>query len=76
MTRRDLARLAVGAAALFQRRPAMAASKYTGALDGFEGKVDMTSFDPVLYTLKAHDAAPLRLTCNGEWAAAWSLREV
>src|ERR1035441_6556553 len=63
MTRRDLARLAAGAAALFQRRPATAAAaQYTGALDGFENKVDMSSFDPVLYTLKAHDAAPLRLT--------------
>ena len=47
MTRRDLARLAAGAAAFFQRRPATAAAKYTGALDGFESKVDMASFDPV-----------------------------
>jgi dienelactone hydrolase len=62
MTRRDLARLAAGAAAFFQRRPATAAAKYTGALDGFEGKVDMALFDPVLYTLKAHDAAGLSLT--------------
>jgi fermentation-respiration switch protein FrsA (DUF1100 family) len=47
MTRRDLARLAAGAAALFQRRPAVAApAQYTGALDGFESKVDMCSFDP------------------------------
>ncbi len=63
MTRRDLARLAAGAAAFFQRRRATAAAApYTGALDGFENKVNMSAFDPVLYTLKAHDAAPLRLT--------------
>ena len=74
MTRRDLARLAAGAAALFQRRPATAAGKYTGALDGFESKVDMASFDPVLYTLKAHDAAPLSLTFGAndrQQAEAW-----
>ena len=75
MTRRDLARLAAGAAALFQRRPATAAAaQYTGALDGFESKVDMSSFDPVLYTLKAHDAAPLRLTFRAtdrRQAEAW-----
>src|ERR1035441_8453678 len=75
MTRRDLARLAAGAAALFQRRPApAAAAQYTGALDGFESKVDMSAFDPVLYTLKAHDAAPLRLTFRAtgpQQAEAW-----
>ncbi|MCX6626974.1 MAG: hypothetical protein NTW28_05015, partial [Candidatus Solibacter sp.] len=74
MTRRDLARLAAGAAALFQRRPASASARYTGALDGFEDKVDMASFDPVLYTLKAHDAAPRRLefrATDRKQAEAW-----
>ena len=75
MTRRDLARFAAGAAALFQRRTATAApAQYTGALDGFESKVDMSSFDPVLYTLKAHDAAPLRLAFRAtrrQDAEAW-----
>ena len=75
MTRRELARLTAGAAALYQGRPpTAAAAKYTGALDGFESKVDMASFDPVLYTLKAHDAAPLRLTfraTDARQAEAW-----
>ena len=63
MTRRELGTIAVGAAALLNDRPAKgAAPKYTGALDGFEGKVQAGGFDPVLYTKKLHDAAPLRLT--------------
>ena len=37
-------------------------ARYTGALDGFENKVDAAGFDPVLYTMKLHDAAPLRMT--------------
>ncbi len=37
-------------------------SPYTGALDGFENKIDPSSFDPVLYTQNLHDAAPLRMT--------------
>jgi dienelactone hydrolase len=60
MTRRQLARLTAGAAFLPQQ--AIGATKYTGALDGFEDKVDMANFDAVLFTLKAHDAAPLRMT--------------
>ena len=39
MTRRELARLTAGAA--FLQQQATAATKYTGALDGFEDKVDM-----------------------------------
>ncbi|HUB79829.1 MAG TPA: alpha/beta hydrolase family protein [Bryobacteraceae bacterium] len=64
MTRRDLAKLAAGAAVLMESRPAGAAEagKYTGALEGFEKKVDMAGFDPVAYTKKLHDEAPLRLT--------------
>jgi dienelactone hydrolase len=78
MTRRDLARFAAGAAAFLRRRPATAAAApYTGALDGFENKVNMASFDPVLYTLKAHDAAPLRLTFRATdraRAEAWQMQ--
>jgi dienelactone hydrolase len=77
MTRRDLARLAAGAAAFLQRRPGLAASQYAGALDGFESKVDMTSFDPVQYTLKAHDDAPLRLAFRAtdrRQAEAWQMQ--
>jgi dienelactone hydrolase len=68
MTRRDLAKLAVGTAALLERHPAKAAdtAKYTGALDGFEDKVDAAGFDPVLYTKKLHDASPRRMTFTAE----------
>jgi len=64
MTRRDLAKLAATAAVLIESRPAAAddTPKYTGALDGLENKVDAAGFDPVLYTKKLHDAAPLRMT--------------
>jgi len=37
-------------------------AQYAGALDGFESKVDSAGFDPVLYTMKLDDAAPLRMT--------------
>src|SRR5437763_14015617 len=67
MTRRDLGKIAVGSAALLQKRQARADTpKYTGALDGFENKVDAAGFDPVLYTKKLHDAAPLRLTFEAQ----------
>jgi dienelactone hydrolase len=36
--------------------------KYTGALDGFEHKVDAAAFNPYLYTLMLHDRAPLSMT--------------
>jgi dienelactone hydrolase len=36
--------------------------KYTGALDGFEAKVDAAGFDPIAFTNKLHDGAPLRMT--------------
>jgi dienelactone hydrolase len=72
MTRRQLARLTAGAAFLQKQTPA--ATKYTGALDGFEDKVDMANFDAVLFTLKAHDVAPLRLAFRAvdrKQAEAW-----
>jgi len=71
MTRRDLARIAVGTAALLDKRPAWAAdtAKYTGALDGFEDKVDAPGFDPVAYTKKLHDEAPLRMTFTAQTRA-------
>ncbi len=62
MTRRDLGKVALTTAALGQAGKARAASRYTGPLDGFESKVDLDSFDPVRYTLKLHDSAPLRMT--------------
>jgi dienelactone hydrolase len=63
MTRRDVAKIAAGAAVLFEgRAPAADSAKYAGALDGFEDKVDLAGFDPVAYTKNLHDAAPLRMT--------------
>jgi dienelactone hydrolase len=37
-------------------------NKYTGALDGFEDKVDLETFYPKLYTVKQHQTAPLQMT--------------
>src|SRR5882724_11153870 len=65
MTRRDLGRLTAAAAALAAPRKSKAqnvAAKYTSALNGIESKVDVASFDPIAYTLKLHDEAPLKLT--------------
>ncbi|HEY1338092.1 MAG TPA: alpha/beta hydrolase family protein, partial [Bryobacteraceae bacterium] len=65
MTRRDWGRFAMAAAALSQSRMGEAqtqTAKYTGALDGFENKVDLGTFDPVFYTKTLHSSAPLRLT--------------
>ena len=61
LSRRELGKLALVSAAL-EAPQARAAEKYAGALGGFENKVDMSAFDPVLYTRKMHDSAPLRLT--------------
>ena len=77
MTRRELARIAAGGAALLgtgKRQARAQTVKYTGALDGFESKVDPAAFDPVAYTLQLHDAAPLRLTFRAKdrkQAEAW-----
>jgi dienelactone hydrolase len=63
MTRRDLAKLAVaGAMPLDKAAAEETPPQYGGALDGLEGKVDAAGFDPVLYTKRLHDAAPLRMT--------------
>src|SRR4051794_2951667 len=80
MTRRDLGRLTAAAAALGTRRKAKAqavAAKYTSALNGIESKVDVASFDPIAYTLKLHDEAPLRMTfkaTNRAEAESWQKR--
>src|SRR4051812_14374535 len=64
MTRRDLGKLAVA----MQVRAAQADTpkKYTGALDGFESKLDMAGFDPVVYGRKMHEAAPLQMTFKAQ----------
>src|SRR5262249_47646588 len=76
MTRRQLGRLATGAA-LLQKKSAVAAAKYTGALDGFEDKAGASGFDPVLYTRKLYESAPLEMTfraSNRKQAEAWQKR--
>ena len=62
MTRRELGKLAVSGAALLPKQRARAAARYTGALDGLEDKVDAPSFDPVLFSKKLYESAPLRMT--------------
>src|SRR5262245_52558068 len=65
MTRRDLAKLAAGAAMAPQSR-LPAAATYTGALDGSEAKVDLKYFDPVVYSRSLYESAPLRLTFRAQ----------
>src|SRR5260370_5425251 len=65
MTRRDLARLAAGAAMAPQAR-IRAAEKYTGALNGSEPKVNLVNFDPVLFSQLLYELAPLRLSFRGQ----------
>jgi hypothetical protein len=81
MTRRDLGKLAMAGAVALDKLPAQdRPPQYTGALDGFESKVDAAGFDPVLYTMKLHDTAPLRMTfrastlAEAETMAAWLAR--
>jgi dienelactone hydrolase len=78
MTRRQLGRLAAaGSAALLPKARAGAQNAYGGALDGAVDKVDMSAFDPVVYTRKLYESAPLRLTFraqNRKQAEAWQKR--
>lgn len=75
MTRRDLGKLAVaGGAAFIPAADADAQNEYGGALEGFADKVDIAAFDPVLYTKKLYESAPLRFTFraeNRDQAEAW-----
>jgi len=67
---------AAGTAALLPAR-AGAQSAYGGALDGLADRVDGSAFDPVLYTRKLYESAPLRLTFraqNRKQAEAWQKR--
>ena len=58
-----------------RKSPAIAAENhYTGALDGLESKVDTATFDPVLFSSKLYESAPLKLTFraqNRKQADAW-----
>jgi dienelactone hydrolase len=74
MTRRQLARLATGAAML--QKNAVAA-KYTGALDGLDSKVDRSAFDPVMFARRLYETAPLEMTFRAtgrKQAEAWQKR--
>jgi len=75
MTRRELGKLAAAGSAAILR--ATAQSQAGGALEGFADKVDAAAFDPVLYTRKLYESAPLRLTFraqNRKQAEAWQKR--
>ena len=81
VSRRDLGKIALASAgALDAAQPKAAqsaAQKYASALDGLEHKVDLSAFDPVLFTQKLHDSAPLRMTFRAETRAAagqWQTR--
>src|ERR1039457_1756139 len=82
MTRRQLGKLAAAGSAAFlpaARATAQnkAQNKYGGPLEGLEDKVDAASFDPVLYTRKLYESAPLRRTFraqNRKQAEAWQKR--
>jgi dienelactone hydrolase len=72
MTRRDLAKLA--AAAPLLQNGAQAETSYTGALGGFENKVDTSEFDPIVFAKKLYEKAPLQLAFNArdkKAAEAW-----
>lgn len=72
ITRRALGLAAVGSAAALAQD---AAPKYTGALDG--AKLDRAEFDPVIWSRKRWEQAPLRMTFRAEnkrQAEAWQRR--
>jgi dienelactone hydrolase len=58
-----------------RKSPAMAAgNQYAGALDGLESKIDPATFDPVLFSRKLYESAPLKMTFraqNRKQAEAW-----
>src|SRR4029078_7380953 len=60
MTRRDLAKMA-GATTFLQKQVAAADAKYTGALDGYLDKVNGAGFDPVAFSKKLYEVAPMKL---------------
>ena len=73
ISRRQLGKLAGGSALLAQVSKA-ADSSYTGPLDGALDKVDPAAFDPVAFSLKLYESAPLRLGFKAQsrkQAEAW-----
>jgi dienelactone hydrolase len=76
MSRRELGMAALGTAR-FRQAKGEKPPQYTGALDGFESKVDMGSFDPVAWTRKRYESMPLRLAFRAQsrkQAEAWQKR--
>ena len=70
VTRRDLGKVALASVAALEASKALRGQqKYTGALGGFEDKVDAAAFDPVAFTNKLHDSAPLRMTFQAKTPA-------
>jgi len=61
LTRREVG-LAGMSAALVPAASAATEPAYTGALDGFEGRVETAAFDPVSWTRYRYEDAPLRMT--------------
>jgi dienelactone hydrolase len=59
LSRRELAMLAAAGVVRAEPQPG---AVYTGALDGFQDKVDLNSFDPVAWSLKRYESSPLRMT--------------
>ncbi len=71
LSRRELAMLAAAGVVRAEPQPG---AVYTGALDGYEDKVDLNSFDPVAWSLKRYESAPLRMTFRAKSrkeAMAW-----
>ncbi|MBL8229103.1 MAG: acetylxylan esterase [Bryobacterales bacterium] len=69
LTRRQVGLGAIGVSAFAQP-----AAKYTGALDGFEGKVSPKDFDPVAWTQQRYAQAPMKLRFqagSAKQAEAW-----
>ncbi len=65
LTRRDLGLAGLSAASLSPMAAAgadAAVRPYTGALDGFESRVDTSTFDPVVWARSRHENARLRMT--------------
>ncbi|MDE3167312.1 MAG: hypothetical protein KGN36_16035, partial [Acidobacteriota bacterium] len=74
MTRRELALAGGAVLAAGRKGKAQSAPRYRSALDGMQEKVKVGDFDPIAYTLKLHDEAPLAMTfraANRGDAEAW-----
>lgn len=62
LTRRELGLAGMTAALAPAAASADNGSTYTGALDGFEDRVETAAFDPVLWARSRYQDAPLRMT--------------